>query len=239
MFDFIQKFIYSVLTLQEKFLVKKLNRNFKSVYSNSTSKKVFGQAASLELNTKTDKNKTKLEHDVKTILKKYKNEPEKLLEFVQRSGTKVYKIKFADKILKLIGHEEGFVSATKGLKALFLNVVIPMTKKEKISFSLKSEAMFVLRDLPLDNYCTIQQFHKWYAMKLNLPGFNEEAQNNFQKFLHSNDSDIKSLSVEEILDLKEAIARDVEAINFIVDLAKSTTGSKNALKKITAGGATV
>ena len=75
--------------------------------------------------------------------------------------------------------------------------------------------------------------------KLNLPGFNAEAQNNFQKFLHSDDSDIKLLSVEEILDLKEAIARDVEAINFIVDLAKSTTGSKNALKKMTAGGATV
>jgi len=239
MFDFIQKFIYSILTFQEKFLVKKLKRNFKSVYSNSTTKKVFGEAASLTLNTKTGKNKTKLEHDVKTILKKYENKPDKLIEFIKRSGTKVYKFKFADKILKLINCEEGFVSSTSGFKALYLNVIIPIFAKEKINFSFKSEAIFVLRDLPLDNYTTIQQFHKWYAMKLNLPGFNEEAQNNFQKFLNSSDSDIKSLSVEEILDLKEAIARDVEAINFIVDLAKSTTGSKNALKKMTTGGATV
>jgi len=239
MFDFIQKFIYSILTFQEKFLVKKLKRNFKSVYSNSTSKKVFGQAASLELNTKTNKNKTKLENDVKTILKKYENKPEKLIEFVQRSGTKVYKINFAAKILKLVNLEEGVIGASSGLKALYLNVIVALCAKEPIKFALKSEPMLVLSNGPVDNYCTIQQFHKWYAMKLNLPGFNEEAQTNFQKFLYSDDKDIKLLSVEEILDLKEAIARDVEAINFIVDLAKSTTGSKNALKKIVAGGASI
>jgi len=239
MFDFIQKFIYSFLALQEKMLTKKLRRNFKSVYSNSTSKKVFGQAASLELNSLTNKNKDKLQNDVNTILKKYQNDPEKLLEFVQRSGTKVYKIKFADKILKLINHEAGFISEICGLSGLFLNIIIPVLTKEPIKLSLKTEPMFVLRDLPLDNYFTIQQFHKWYAMKLKLPGFNPEAQNNFQKFLNSDDKDISLLSVEEILDLKEAIARDVEAINFIVDLAKSTAGSKNALQKMMAGGANI
>ena len=239
MFDFVQKFIYSILSLQEKFLAKKVRRSFNSIYSNSTTKKVFGQAASLELNTKTNKNKTKLEADVKTILKKYTNEPEKLLEFVKRSGTKVYKIKFANKVLKLINFEAGFLSASSGLKALYLNIIIPMLAKEPIKCSLKSDPMFVLSTTPLDNYCTIQQFHKWYAMKLNLPGFNEEAQNNFQKFMTTDDSDIKLLSIEEILDLKEAIARDVESINFLVDLAKSTAGSKNALKKIIAGGASI
>ena len=239
MFDFIQKIIYSFLAFQEKMLTKKLSRNFKSVYSNSTSKKVFGQAASLELSSLTNKNKDKLQNDVNTILKKYQNDPEKLLEFVQRSGTKVYRIRFADKILKLINHEEGLLSETSGLNALFLNIILTIVAKEPIKLSLKTEPMFILRDLPLDNYCTIQQFHKWYAMKLKLPGFNPEAQNNFQKFLNSDDKDISLLSVEEILDLKEAIARDVEAINFIVDLAKSTTGSTNALLKMTAGGANI
>lgn len=239
MFDFIQKLMYSILALQEKILSKKLKRNFKSVYSNTTSKKVFGMAASLELNSQTEKNKVKLESDVITILKKYENNPQKLLEFIERSGTKVYKIPFADKILELINNEEGFVASKTGSKALLINVVISLFTKEKIKLSLKTQPMFILRDLPLDSYYMIQQFHKWYAMKLNLPGFDPESQNNFQKFLNSNDEDTKSLSVEEILGLKEAIARDVESINFIIDLAKSTTGSRNAMKKMTSGGASI
>ena len=239
MFDFIQKLIYSILGIQEKILRKKLRRNFKPIYTNSTSKKTFGNGASLELKCQTEKNKSKVENNVKTILKKYENNPQKLLAFIRKNGTKVYKIPFANKILAIICYEEGFVASTHGLKALYLNTVIPIFTDEKIKFSLKSEPMFVLRNLPLDRYCMIQQFHKWYAMKLNLPGFDAEAQNNFQKYVNSNDENIKSLSVEEILGLKEAIARDVEAINFILDLAKSTSGAKNALKKITTGGASV
>lgn len=239
MFDFIQKFIYSFLALQERILRKKAKRNFKPTYSNATSKRSLTRGASLELTAETEKNKIKLENNVKAILKKYENNPQKLLEFIQKHGTKVYKIPFADKILKLIKYEEGFVIAEKGIKGLYLNIIISFLAGEVIKLSFKTEPMFILRNLPVDNYYMIQQFHKWYAMKLNLPGFDCEAQNNFQKFLNSNDENVSSLSIEEILGLKEAIARDVEAINFVVDLAKTTAGSKNALKKITTGGASV
>lgn len=239
MFNFIQKIIYFVLNLQDKVLKKRLGEKQKTSYTNSTSKKVFGLAASLELTSKTEKNKEKLEKDVKIILKKYENNPEKLLEFIERSGTKVYKIPHADKFLKFINYEEGFIGATKGAKALYINILVSMFIDKKINLSLKTESMFILRNLLLDKYCMIQQFHKWYAMKLNLPGFDTESQENFQKFLNSDDEDVKLLSIEEILGLKEAIARDVEAINFIVDLAKTTDGSRNAMKKITTGGATV
>lgn len=239
MFNFIQKIIYFVLNLQENVMKKRLGRNHKTSYTNATSKKVFGLAASLELTSKTEKNKEKLEKNVKIILKKYENNPEKLLEYIERSGTKVCKISHADKLLKFIKFEEGFISTTKGVKALYLCILVSMFTDKKINLSLTTEPMFILRDLPLDKYHMIQQFHKWYAMKLNLPGFDTESQENFQKFLHSNDEDVKLLSIEEILGLKEAIARDIEAINFIVDLAKTTEGSRNAMKKITAGGATV
>jgi hypothetical protein len=240
MFDFIQKLIYSFLMTQEKVLRKKSRGNLKQSYSNVTSKVIFGDAASLNLTSQTEQNKLKLEHNVERILKKYENNPEKLLEFVQKNGTDVYKIPLADKLLKLIGLEEGFIAETKGLKGLYLNVITSMLSCKTINLSVKSNSMFVLRKLPLNNYATIQQFYKWYAMKLNLPGFDAQAQSNFQKFLEpSNDSRIGELSIEEILGLKEAIARDVEAINFVVGLAKSTVGAKNAMKKLTTGGASV
>lgn len=239
MFDFVQKFIYFAIAIQEKVLGKKLKRSFGLSYSNSTSKRVFGVAASLNLTVETEKSKEKLERNAKVILKKYENNPEKLLQFIEGSGTKIYKIACADKVLKIIGYEEGFIGKINGLKGLYINTIVKALAGEKINLSFKTKPMFILRDMPLDSYYMIQQFYKWYAMKLNLPGFDYESQENFQKFLSSNDEKIDELSIEEILGLKEAIARDVEAINFVIDLAKSTEGSKNAMKKITAGGASV
>lgn len=239
MFDFIQKIIYSILEIQEKLLRKKLKRNFKSSYSHSTSKRVFGNGASLVLTSQTEKNKEKVKGNIELIIKKYGSNPDKLLEFVQKNGTKVYKVTFADKIVKHIGHEEGFISSLKGIKAVYITLCLK-SLGQNIQISLKTEPMFVLRNLPLDNCYFIQQFYKWYGAKYNLPGYDTESQENFQKFLSpSNDDKLKELSIDEILGLKEAIARDVEAINFVVELAKSTTGSKNALKKVTTGGASV
>lgn len=240
MFDLFQKLVYSIMDLQEKILKKNNANNMKTSFSHSTSKRFFGSAASLQLTTKTEQNKRKLENNIKVILAKYSNSPQKLLGFVRRSGTNVYKIAFANKILKLIGCEEGFISETKGIKGLSLNILTSLISKEKLNLSLKSEPMFILNTVEPDCHFIVQQFHKWYAMKLNLPGFDSKSQDNFQKFLEpGNDHKIKDLSIEEIIGLKEAIARDVEAINFVVELAKTTTGAKNALKKITVGGASV
>lgn len=239
MFDFIHKLIYLFVSLQQRLLRKKSGRDLKSVFTNASSKRVFAKGASLELISKTEKTKQKLENDVKIILSKYSNNPEKLLDFVQRSGTNVYKINHADKILKLIGFEAGFIGKTKGLKALCLNVILSVFTDEKVKLSLNTEPMFIIKTSVPDSYTTIQQFHKWYAMKLNLPGFDSESQDSLNKFLFNDKADVKNLSVDEILGLKDAIARDVEAINFVVNLAKSTSGSKNAFKKMLTDGASV
>lgn len=224
MFDFIKKLIFG----------KKLKRNFKPI-----SKKTFTAAGSFESTGETEKNKLKLDNGVKIILKKFANNPEMLLKFIEKSGTEIYRLNFANKLLRLIGYEEGFVIPTKGLKSLYINTVISIFASKKVKFSLETEPKFILNKKPVDQYFMIQQFYKWYAKKLNLPGFEPEAQDNLQKFLNSTDEDFKDLSIEELLELQEAIARDVESIDFIVDMAKNTDGSKNALKKMTDGGASV
>lgn len=240
MFNFIQDFICVIIDLQSKILGKKSRIHCKSIGSNRTSTRVITHCASLELNTKTQKGKEKLENNLRLILKKYDNDPEKLIGFVERSGTKVYSIPCAKRILKAIGCEEGFINANSGAKGLYINLIISILGGEKKKISQKSEAVFIFDKVLPDKHIVIQQFHKWYAMKLNLPGFDETSQNNFQKFLEpGNDNQIKDLTIDEILGLKDAIARDVEAISFVVELAKSTSGAKNALKKISTGGASV
>lgn len=240
MFDFIKKFIYTIMDIQEKLLSKKLKHTLNFGYSNKTSKKLYRNGATLELTSQTDKNKEKLKNNVACILKKYGNDSKKLLAFVERSGTGVYQFDFAGEILKVAGLEEGFIGETKGLKALYINILTSIVKGKKLDFTLKSKPVIILDKKTSDSCIVIKEFHKWYAMKLDLPGFDYESQNNFQKLINTtDDSKIKELSLEEILGLKEAIARDVESINFVVELAKATTGSQSALKKITAGGASI
>lgn len=227
MFDFFQKFI-------EKAVSKKSKKATKNM-----SKKTFSEAASFELTGEVEKTKAKLENGMQIILKKFGDNPEALLTFVEKSGTEVYRLASADKFLRLIGIEQGFVIPPKGFKSFYINTIVAAFAGKSVKFSIESEPKFILNKKTPDKYFMIQQFYKWYAKKLNLPGFEPETQDTLQKFMNSSDEDIKNLSVEEILELKEAIARDVESIDFIVDMAKNTEGSQNALKKMTDGGASV
>lgn len=239
MFDFIQKITYFILSLQEKFLKKSLKSNFKSSYINGSTKKVFSHAASLELSSKTNQNKDKIKENITLIVKKYGNSPDKLLVFAKKHGAVVHKFKYADKVLSLFNLEEGLIPEIKGVKAFCLSALISLLTSSSI-ISFKTAPMFVFCDKKLDATKVLQHFYKWYSMKFEMPGFDAASQANFNKFLSpKNDNKISELSVEDILGLKEAIARDVEAINFVVELAKSTQGAKNALSKMTAGGASV
>lgn len=227
MFDFFQKFI-------EKTLSKKSEAKPKSA-----SKKTFSEAASFELTGEVEKTKSKLENGMQIILKKFGNNPEALLAFVEKSGTEVYRLASADKFLRLIDCKQGFVIAPKGFKSFYINTIIALFAGKKIKLSLETAPKFIVDKQPIDKYFMMQQLYKWYAKKLNLAGFEPETQDTLQRFLNSNDENVSDLSVEEILELKEAIARDVESIDFIIDMAKNTEGSQNALKKMTDGGASV
>lgn len=240
MLDLVNKVIYWFLSIQEKSLKFRLRNHLKRTYSKSTSKFVFSKGNTAHFSVQTEKNKQRLKTEAEVIIKKCGGDYAKLLKYISKNGTQVHKIPFANRVLAFINCEEGFIGEQRGINALFLSFVLMVLSKEKIRISIKTQPMFVMRDMPVDLYIMIQQFHKWYAMKLNLPGFDAESQENFQKFLDgANDSQIKDLSLDEIIGLKEAIARDVEAINFVVDLARATKGAQNAMKKLSDGGASV
>ncbi|MBR1908300.1 hypothetical protein IJ818_05135 [bacterium] len=221
-----------ILSMQEKILSFKLKGALGTTFTNSTSKTVLTKDYTVNFSSETEKNKQKLKDEVTLILKEFNNDVDKILGYIELEGTKVYNLKFAEKILKLIGEEKGFITAIDGFKAFVLNLIL----EKKISF--KSEDIFVVEDKNVEPYSLIHQFHKWYAKKLNLPGFDKKSQKIFKKYL-KNDKDVSKLKMEEIVSLKEAIARDTDAINFVVDLAKNSEGSKEALKKIVDGGAKI
>ena len=51
---------------------------------------------------------------------------------------------------------------------------------------------------------------------------------------------MKNLSMEDIISIKEAVSRDQEATDFVLQYTKHTEGSKNVMDKLkTEGGANI
>lgn len=228
-----QKIIYFFLEIQEKLLRKKLQKHLKSSSRNSTSKTVYSTSATLTLNAKTNQNIELVKKNVMDILKSCENNPEKLLQYAQSRGTKICKINNADKILNVIKEEEGLITPLQGIEALYINIVT------KSGFSLKSKPMFVMRNGEINPYYMVHQFYKWYSHQMNLPGFDFMSQKIFKIYLNSDGTLLSNLNLDEMLGLKEAIARDQEATDFTLSLAKQKEGAQNVLNKMQDGGANV
>lgn len=225
---------YMLLAIQEKRLTKKLQPHLEKSFVNHDSKTVITGNETLILNSETEKKIKLTEQNVKDISSSCKNNPQKLLDYIKAKGTKIYRIKNAYKILNKIGEEEGLITELKGFKAFYLNLYI--LKK----FGFSTEPMFIMSFGDIEPYYLLREFYKWYALKSGLPGFNFEAQERLKLYLKNiNDKSFKSMNYKEMLELKEAIARDKEANAFVMNLLKEKDGSENIFKKLSNGGGNI
>ena len=233
--NILKKIMYYLLAIQEKVLRLRLNKTLTKSHKNKTSKTFLSSTERLTLNTKSEELKNTVKQNVLDIVKNCKNNPDKLLEYVKTTGTEVFKLDNADKILRVIGEGEGLVCELKGLKALYLNICLNK------GLSLYCKPVFVMREGKIDPLYMLHHFYKWYSLKMNLSGFDYATQQNFKKYLKNvNDPNISALTMDEVMNLQEAVARDQEATTFVLEYAKSTAGANNVKKKMqNEGGANI
>lgn len=222
-------FIYQNQNKAHKKRMDKLN---KKILSGKIcgKKHITANGATLSLNDKNCKKDEANKEKLEKIIEKYIKQPEKFFEYIKGAKTPVYKIKNADKILAQIGELEGFILPKKGYKAFYLNLIL----NKKISF--KTSEMFVLRNGELNTYAFIYQFYNWYCYKMKLSGFEDETQEMFKNvFEICETSKIDTLNYEELIGLKGAIQRDIEAINFVKKIVQKFSLAKKNLEKIKQG----
>ena len=71
---------------------------------------------------------------------------------------------------------------------------------------------------------------------MGMSGYELKNRRKFKKILATmNDNDIANLSLDDVLDMKDAIARDVDAIDFVVNLAKESETTQKLLNKLKDG----
>ena len=222
-------FIYKKQDESHKKRMKKLN---KKILSGKICGETYITTNDATLSIKSELyNKDKANQEkIEKIIEKYINEPEKFFDFIKGAKTPIYKIKNADIILARIGEQEGFILPKKGKTALYLNLIL----NKKISFS--TPEMFILRNGELNTYAFIYQFYNWYCYKMKLSGYEEETQEMFKEvFELCETSKIETLNYEEIMNLKSAIKRDIEAINFVKNIVQKFSMAKKNLNKIKEG----
>ena len=176
--------------------------------------------------------KEQINKKARLILKQAINNPEVMLDYINSKGTAIVKSGFMHIILPLFGETEGFVLPMRGLKAFLFTLII---KKLKPGF--KTPAMFALRDEPVNIYTMSHQFHLWLSYINKLPGFEEKTMKNFKNFWKQGEDseDISYLPVEEMYALKDILAREAEALNFVTEMGREFEGQKKSLKKLQDG----
>lgn len=183
------------------------------------SKVIMNSAAQLTFDAETKKIITETEELTEKVILKYKKDTDKTLDFIKRKNVKVYRSRFAVKLLGYIGEQQGFISPLKSFKAFYINFLFGLICDKKLIFKTTTEQMFIFGKNNVDVYFLAAQVYKWIAYRKKLPGFDYEVQQKFKKLYYKMTSaELNKLSANEIFAVKEAVARETEASDFALKL---------------------
>ncbi len=230
--NFMQRVVYTFLSLKERGLRLRLDKHLRNSATNATSKTVITGNCSLTLNTQTNKNIELVKANMLDFVKNSNFTPEFLLELIKRKGVKVVYIKDVYKILALLSEEEGLIFERKGFTALMLNLIAGN------GIGLSSKPLFLIEKGNNDFYFLLFHLYKLHGYFQHLPGYDYRAQELFKLYSKNPEKcDLSQLGIEDMTALKEAVARDNEASEFVIEISKQKDGAKQALSKMKDGGA--
>lgn len=206
-------------------------------FSKKKSKTYLTKNETLKLDTQAQLKIIEVNNKAKALFKELITKPEELIKYIESNGTLVIRAPHVEKVLMLIGEQEGFILPLKGARAYFLTFMLNILSPVKLNVSSESPPMFVMRNRPANIYYLAHQFHHWISYINGLPGYDFETNDNFKYIFNSNfnDNDIRAMSIDEILSLKDAIARDVEAIKFVKEISRELIGQKLSSKRLQNG----
>lgn len=226
-----------IITFYKKMLIgcRRQRKSLATSFKSSTTKRVINSCCSMKLSSATEIKKKELHDNLKVLVKKYINAPEKLIQYLKTQGITIYKVPFAEKILNSMGEEEGFLIPLKGYKAIILNLIIGACCENKFKLSAKTKEMMVFNKGIIEIYTIARAAYKYYGFKNQLPGYDYKSQNVFKRAYSKRNketSPFASCSIQDMYACKEAIARDIESINFTIELSTEYENAKRALKKV-------
>lgn len=230
--NFIKNIFLYVLMVHEKLLTKNLKKTI-CAKNSSKRKTFFASGCLLNFDSIAEEEKQKMEMELTLILKSANFDPNNIINYIKMHGTDVFYID-KEKSLNALGENAGFIYPQKGTKALALSL---LTKQ---GFKLETKEMFILSTGDLNTYYFIYHFYNWYTFKHGINGIDSDTQGLLNKYLYNaNEEEINKLQLSDIYKLKDAIAQDKSAIEFVFKLCQAYESAKKALEKVKNDGANI
>lgn len=214
---YIKKFFLTFLLNIKNFLSsKKRHEERKRMQENLKDCRSFADGASFDgKKFEVEKLKSEVENYAKKIVKANFSDIEKTLELLKQENVRVLRFKSATDILSIIKEKQGFIPPLKGFEAYYLNFCIGVFCDKKFVFKSVSEPMFIFNTNEMDVCFLAAQIYKYVAFKMKMSGFEHPVRSNYKKIYYAPKvSEIEKLTAGDIFAIKDAISRDVEAVDF-------------------------
>lgn len=179
-------------------------------------------------------------------IQSFYTEPHRLAEFIQSHGTPVYVLPggpIPHIVLKALGLEPGFLLPDqspqfRGLQKL-LERYTPLGCSEKSASQAFQHGVFVIPQGLFTMGFLSHQLHHWLAFRSGMDGYCPRARRLYKRFWKEQQGkigrEVYKMDVEDILALKAAIARDLEALQFLKNIADEVLIPARQARRITYG----
>ncbi len=168
-------------------------------------------------------------------------DPEELARFIARHGTTVHSLSgnvVVRGLIALLGFQPGFIPAVETTRFRLLKSLLPVlsllpggrkfqasSRSVEEQFpSISTDGLFIVtRNLFTISFFT-HQLHHWLACRSGQSGYDERAQALYREFWNRHDGnvppDIEAMGFEDVIALKAAINRELEALEFLKMIAR-------------------
>ena len=125
--NIIKDFVYLILTIQEKLLLKKLHKTI-GVKNGSKIKHFWGNSCLINLNSIAEADKQKMEEELILLLKKFDFNPNEILKYINNQGTQVFITDNAKKLYlsqaQVVQKKKGNILSKKNILILAILVAV-------------------------------------------------------------------------------------------------------------------
>lgn len=187
----------------------------------------------------------------KATVRQFYREPKQLAVFIERHQTPVYVLKntlFANICMAILGVEPGFIPPTSKksyqrlvglLTSRFMQPLLGrQSNKPHCHFE---HGVFVVTPALFTVGFLSHQLHHWLAFRSGMQGYNERAQTLYKKFWNEQNgelgAEVAEMSMDDMIALKAAINRDLEALKFLQDVAQDILIPAKQAKRFAEGSA--
>ena len=201
-------------------------------------------SATFKLVADVQKQVSAVTDEARAAVKKFYREPGDIAAFVERQGTPVYIFKngwsgfWGSLALMALGYEPGFIPSQEGRR--FKALVKLLGLYERKPYATLERGIFVVTQKLFTVGFLSHQLHHWLSCKSGMTGYNDEAQKMYKRFwtVHHGriGREVYRMTPEEMMLLKNAINRDMEALKFVREVASEILGPAGQAARISNNG---